>query len=508
MRYTSTRSRSVSVSFETAICTGYASDGGLYVPESIPSITADALCKWSNLSYPNLAFAILRLFIAKDEITDEELRSICASAMQAFDDPDQAIPVVEVGTTMYVAELFRGPTFCFKDLGMRVLIGLLSHFTSEGSGKNMTLLVSTTGDTGPAAVQAVADVNNPRLSLLVHYPMGQISDFQRRQLTTVTSDRVKVVAYQGGGDDMDLPIKRILSSAPDDKVWTGVNSYNIGRPLMQLVHYVWTYLRVVEREAAKRGAACDYTQEVAFVIPTGAMGNIAGGYMAKQMGLPIRKLVAAVNANDASHRVIQHGELRKLPMIKTLSEAMNVQIPYNLERLLFYCTGQDHALIASWMKQVDSSDCLDLSSWLDRLQEDFASATASDEQVCAAISSALATHQYCIDPHTAVGWCAAEQLGYYTTAAEAESSSASLGCPAVLLATASPCKFQNAYATALGPDGWTAYTASPQYPAGARRILEGEELPPAIYKAESTLEASQRAWEVYARDLIRELEQP
>jgi threonine synthase len=508
MRYTSTRGRSVSVSFETAICTGYASDGGLFVPETIPSLTADVLSSWSHFSYPNLAFAILRLFIAKEEISDDDLRSICTSAMQAFDDPDQAIPVVEVGT-MYVAELFRGPTFCFKDLGMRVLIGLLSHFTSHGTGKNMTLLVSTTGDTGPAAVQAVADVNNPRLSLLVHYPMGQISDFQRRQLTTVTSDRVKVVAYEGGGDDMDLPIKRILASAPDGKIWTGVNSYNIGRPLMQLVHYVWTYLRVVEQEAAKRGADCDYTQAVTFIIPTGAMGNIAGGYMAKQMGLPIRKLVAAVNANDATHRVFQNGELRKLPMIKTLSEAMNVQIPYNLERLLFYRTGQDHALVASWMRQVESSDCLDLSPLLDRLQEDFASATASDEQVCAAISSAYANHNYYIDPHTAVGWCAAEQLGYYSAASsETEPSRSFSGCPAALLATASPCKFQNAYATALSPDGWKAYAASSQYPVGARRILEGEELPPAIYKAEPTLKASQRAWEAYARDLLRELELP
>jgi threonine synthase len=478
----------------------------LFVPETLPCITPELLTAWASLSYPDLTFAVLRRFISSDEISNDDLKKICGAAMAAFEDPSNAVPVVKVGN-LYVAELFRGPTFCFKDLGMRVLVGLLSHFVSKRPGQSATLIVSTTGDTGPAAVQAVADANNPSLSLLVHYPLGQISDFQRRQLTTVSSPRVRVVAYEGGGDDMDLPIKRMLSSPPAGCMWTGVNSYNVGRPLMQLVHYVWTYLRVIEAEAAKKSGAPDYSQEVAFVIPTGAMGNIAGGYLAKQMGLPVSKLIAAVNANDASHRVIQTGQLQKKPMITTLSEAMNVQIPYNLERLLFYRTGQNHELVSQWMKEVDSKASLDVTLWLDRLQEDFQSATASDSQVCEAITSVLSSFQYYIDPHTAVGWSAADQLGHTAYPSSVTNTASSSGVPpAVLLATASPCKFENAYTTALGPEGWKTYLASSDYPEPARRISEGTEIPPVMYRAEPTLTASQTEWERQARELVRILE--
>jgi threonine synthase len=226
------------------------------------------------------------------------------------------------------------------------------------------------------------------------------------------------------------------------------------------------------------------------------------------MGLPIRKLVAAVNANDASHRVILDGQLQKKPMVKTLSEAMNVQIPYNLERLLFYRTGQNHELVSQWMNHVESFSSLDLTAWQERLQEDFQSATASDADVCEAIASVWSAFGYFMDPHTAVGWCAADQLGY--TAPVRTPAGRSSGCapPAVLLATASPCKFENAYATALGPEGWKAYVASSQYPASARRILEGNEIPPLRYPGESTLQESQAQWERQAREIVRTLEDP
>jgi threonine synthase len=278
---------------------------------------------------------------------------------------------------------------------------------------------------------------------------------------------------------------------------------------MQLVHYVWTYLRVIQAEAATKGtsSACDYSQSITFVIPTGAMGNIAGGYMAKQMGLPIRKLVVAVNANDASHRVIQTGQLQKKPLIRTLSEAMNIQIPYNLERLLFYRTSQNHELISQWMKEVDSRASLDLTSWLEKLREDFDSAAASDSQVCEAIATVLSRFQYYMDPHTAVGWSAADQLGYTASPLGSQAPSTGGSSPVVLLATASPCKFENAYSTALGPEGWKAYVASSEYPVAARRISECTEVPPIMYSAEPTLEASQTAWERQAREIVRKLEQ-
>jgi threonine synthase len=228
---------------------------------------------------------------------------------------------------MYIAELFSGPTFCFKDFGMRPVIHLLSYFATKRN-QPITLLVSTTGDTGPAAVHAVHEVANPLLTILVHYPHGQISDFQRRQLTTLQSKYVKVVAFEGGGDDMDKPIKDtlLLSNSSNNKnnhlgrkqqhngaddggdegnpvkeeegekgrIFCGINSYNIGRPLMQMIHFIWIYLRMAEELGLQLG---DVEPPIDLVLPTGAMGNLTGGYMAKQMGIPIGKLCCGVNIN-------------------------------------------------------------------------------------------------------------------------------------------------------------------------------------------------------------------
>jgi threonine synthase len=274
MRYTSTRNHDIDCSFEQALLGGYAADGGLYVPRTsaLPKITGAMLHSWQQLSYPDLMQRVVRLFISTEEVTNAELELVCRNAMQGFENPDQAVPLVELKSShgnhkdnttdddaVYVAELFHGPTFCFKDLGMRAVIQLLHLFaTKHRQGKQVTLLVNTTGDTGPAAARAVADLESNdrndhgdhtsvtmtgRVSLAVHYPHDQISDLQRRQMTTLRSSRVHVVAYQGGGDDMDLPIKRLLASKHQsvddattsstttitDTVWTGVNSYNIVR---------------------------------------------------------------------------------------------------------------------------------------------------------------------------------------------------------------------------------------------------------------------------------------
>lgn len=239
MRYTSTRDASKSYTFEEALCSGYAPDGGLYVPESLPQVDASKLKHWATLSYVDLATEVLGLFIAPEEISTEDLASLCQSALKGF--PAAAVvPVVKVGN-VYVAELFHGPTFCFKDLGLQAVIHWLAHFATLRQTK-VSLVVSTTGDTGPAAVQAIRDVDNPLMGILVHYPDGQISEFQRKQITTLPSQNIKVAAFQGGGDDMDLPIKRIMASSDDasetKRIVCGVNSYNIGRPLMQMVHYV------------------------------------------------------------------------------------------------------------------------------------------------------------------------------------------------------------------------------------------------------------------------------
>jgi threonine synthase len=288
MRYTSTRNTTLNVSFEQALTSGYAPDGGLFVPRCcavgdrnstsssttkmlLPSLDGRLLRTWQPLSYPALLQAVLRLFIDVTEVADDDLERICHEALQGFRDPRHAIPLVELqggdddnneDDGLTIVELFHGPTFCFKDLGMRAVLGLLQHFGQKRQ-RTITLLVSTTGDTGPAAAQAVADQTTTTtnaagggggggepqqqqqegfLKLAVHYPHEQISDFQRRQMTCLQSPHIQVIAFDGGGDDMDAPIKAFLQHPDETVVRTGINSYNIVRSQGDVV---FVLLRVV-----------------------------------------------------------------------------------------------------------------------------------------------------------------------------------------------------------------------------------------------------------------------
>lgn len=354
MRYTSTRSGSVSCTFEEAICSGYAPDGGLFVPDctsaAFPLATAAERTAWFRLSYLELTAVILRFFISRTEVSDQDLHDILKLSFDGFEDPIHVVPIIAMQQTeeeedatppashpptkrFFIAELFKGPTFCFKDLAMRVVVNLLEHFMRKRR-QPICLLAATTGDTGPALARAVADIYKSTtstskeershatvpptrfLTAVVHYPDGQISDFQRKQLTTVNCDEaVRIVTFQGGGDDMDAPIKSILSSEGQHQeqeegkskcLVGGVNSFNIGRPLMQAVHFVWTYLRVVEQIQSKEqsedssdnddngsGGSNDDILALDIIVPTGAWGNLVGGYFAKALGVPIATLVRA-----------------------------------------------------------------------------------------------------------------------------------------------------------------------------------------------------------------------
>lgn len=282
MKYKSTRSdndNDAIVSFETALCNGYSPiDGGLYVPIHLNNnnddnkfITIENLLLWKLYPYSQLMYTILRYFIDMNEISNDDLQAICNNAFISFANPNSPIPVVPIqimsnndDTTtttnnndndhqgkkypsVSIAELFHGPTFCFKDYGMRIVIYLLSYFATKRQNK-ILLLVSTTGDTGPAAIQAVSDCHNPLLQIIIHYPYQQISNIQRKQLTTASSSYSHVVAFEGGGDDMDIPLKKLLykqqnkqnkqkqheegnendnTTSKNNDTWTGVNSYNI-----------------------------------------------------------------------------------------------------------------------------------------------------------------------------------------------------------------------------------------------------------------------------------------
>lgn len=488
MRFRSTRGGAAGATFEQVISTGYAPDGGLYVPESLPKLSIDVLGKWSGLDFPSLAEAVLGMFVG-DEITPTDLSAIVRGCYADFQH-DEIVPVRRVGE-VHVVELFHGPTFCFKDLGQQPLCRFLAHF-AERRGAKRTVLVSTTGDTGPAAMRAVSDAGSKYIDIVVFYPEGQISDLQRRQMTTVSSDSARVVAFQGGGDDMDLPLKRLAGDQAFVERYglCGINSFNFGRPVAQLVHYFWAYFRVLEDRGLALGAPVD------FVIPTGAMGNIAAGYIAKNMGLPIRRLVAGVNDNDITHRTFSTGEFHRNPqMHKTLSDAINIQVPYNMERIFYYLTGGDAPLIASWMEQMDRTGRLTLPQvWLTKLQEVFGSCRVNDEAMCTALRRGLDEHGYLSDPHTAVGLAAA--WGTYGSSVNE--------VPVAVLATASPCKFEVSVTEAVGASRWAAYASGESFPAEAHRALAARELAFLTMKAEAgkALADTQDAWERDVRGML------
>jgi len=488
MRFVSTRGRAGTASFEEVISRGYAPDGGLYVPDALPKLTLDELRRWQSLTFADLAEVLLLLFVGNELGGRDELRNLVQSCYKGFT-CEEIVPVRRIGG-FHVAELFHGPTFCFKDLGQQPLVRMLAHFAKQ-RGIRRTMLVSTTGDTGPAAMRAVADSASSNLDIMVFFPKGQISELQRRQMTSVVSGHAQVSAFEGGGDDMDLPLKRLAADRQfaAEQGLCGVNSYNLGRPLAQTVHFFWTYFRTLEQCGLDVGAMVDV------IVPSGALGNLASAYMAKKMGLPLGRLVAATNSNDITHRTISAGEFHRIEtMEKTLSEAINIQVPYNMERIFYYLTGEDHSLVSTWMQEMECSGQLTLpATWLTKMREEFSSSRVDDEAMCAAVRSAVEQHGYLVDPHTAVALAAAWRL-------YGEGNMSKV--PAVVMATASPCKFEATLTEAVGAARWSAYLASTDFPKEARAVLSASEGPCGLLKSQGSLAASQDAWEAGVRRLL------
>jgi len=262
-----------------------------------------------------------------------------------------------------------------------------------------------------------------------------------------------------------------------------------------MIHFIWIYLKTVTQLGVEPG---DVSVPIDVILPTGAMGNITGGYMAKKMGVPLGLLCAGVNINDITHRVIETGKFhRSHTMERTLSEAINIQVPYNFERILFYLTNGNYSLISEWMTCMESNNKLDLDAiWLRKLQDDFRSARVTDAEMCEAMKSVIVNDDYFIDPHTAVAIAAAKKLGYFVKASGGQPYSF------VILATASPCKLQESVSAAIGKSGWEDYCDS-SFPCRAENVLQKEEIPPTFYpRANGTLADTQTDWETRAITII------
>jgi threonine synthase len=428
MKYVSTRGAAPVLGFGDVLLAGLASDGGLYLPESWPALPP--LDELRGLTYAQIAVKVMWPFV-DGEIDRAAFERIVADSYATFDTPE-VCPVVPLGATasgaeLWLLELFRGPTLAFKDVALQLVGRLFDHVLTE-RGERVCILGATSGDTGSAAIEAVRDRSH--VDIFVLFPDGRVSDVQRRQMTTVPSANVHAVAVDGTFDDCQDLVKAAFADElfRDEVRLSAVNSINWARVMAQIVYYVTAHLSV-----APDGGP------VSFCVPTGNFGNILAGWAAKQMGLPVERLVVASNRNDILTRFFTTGTMQIQGVVPTTSPSMDIQISSNLERLLFESFGRDGAAVAELMSNFRADGTVSVrTEVLDALRSEFDAGRVDDESAAAVIRSVHERSRMLIDPHTAIAVGIAEQL-------QGDPS-----VPVVALATAHPAKFPDAVEAAVG----------------------------------------------------------
>lgn len=421
MRYISTRGQAPVLGFGEAMMTGLARDGGLYVPETIPTLTAAEIAALAGLPYEEVAFRVMRPFVG-DSFGDDEFRAIIARAYAGFH--AARAPLVQIGPGHFLLELFHGPTLAFKDFAMQ-LIGQLFQAHLARTGERVTIVGATSGDTGSAAIEAFRGL--PNVDVYILYPHGRVSEVQRRQMTTPAESNVHALAMDGDFDACQARLKDMFNDHAfrDGMRLAGVNSINWARVLAQVVYY---FTAAVSLGAPQRA--------VDFTVPTGNFGDIYAGSIARAMGLPIGRLVIATNQNDILHRAMSTGDYRTEGVRPSISPSMDIQVSSNFERALFDASGRDAAVVRAMMAELKSGGFAIPQGILGALRDGFASGRVSEEETLATIARLHATTGELLCPHSAVG----------VTVAEAHLSAA----PMVTLATAHPAKFPDAVERATG----------------------------------------------------------
>ncbi|MGP1355003.1 threonine synthase [Roseicyclus sp.] len=422
MRYVSTRGRAPELTFEEAMLTGLARDGGLYVPAEMPRMSAGDIAALAGLSYEEVAFRVMRPFIG-DAFSDDEFAGLIARAYAGFGHEARA-PLKQLQPNHFLLELFHGPTLAFKDFAMQ-LIGQLFEAALTRAGERVTIVGATSGDTGSAAMEAFRGLD--AVSVFILFPHGRVSEVQRRQMTCVREGNAHALAIDGTFDDAQARVKDMFNDfAFRDRVrLAGVNSINWARVLAQVVYY---FTAAVSLGAPHRA--------VSFCVPTGNFGDIFAGHVARAMGLPIEKLIVATNRNDILHRALSSGDYTPEGVAPTISPSMDIQVSSNFERALFGAYGRDGAAVAQLMDELKAGGFRISQGALERLREDFASGRAGEEETSAMIARARAGMGELLCPHTAVGVHVAQGFTGAT--------------PLVTLATAHPAKFPDAVEAATG----------------------------------------------------------
>ncbi|HSL78571.1 MAG TPA: threonine synthase [Pseudolabrys sp.] len=425
MRYVSTRGEAAPLDFVEVMLAGLARDGGLYVPESWPALDRETIAGFAGKPYAEVAVDVLRPFVGGG-IADADLARMAREAYGGFRHPATA-PLVQLDSSLFVLELFHGPTLAFKDLAMQLVARLMDHALHQ-RGERTTIVVATSGDTGGAAAEAFR--GRGQVDVVVLFPSGRISDVQQRMMTTVPDNNVHAVAIEGTFDDCQALVKAMFNHhAFRDRVrLSGVNSINWARIVAQAVYY---FTAAVALGAPHR--------KIAFTVPTGNFGDVYAGYVAALMGLPVDRLVIATNTNDILARTFATGTYEIRDVVATMSPSMDIQVSSNFERLLFDATGRDAASVRTLMGSLAQSRRFVVSAQALKELRTLFSANRADEQECAAeIRAWMKEANYCVDPHTAIALAVAEK----------ETRDASV--PMVVLSTADPAKFPAAVKAACG----------------------------------------------------------
>ena len=439
MRYVSTRGRAPELGFADVLLAGLASDGGLYVPASWPQL---APRRSSTASYVDRAVEVMLPFVEPD-IDEITLTHLCTEAYSTFRHP-AVVPLVQTGPNQWVQELFHGPTLAFKDVALQLVGKMFDHVLAQ-RGERVTIVGATSGDTGSAAIDGVSGCDN--VDIIILYPLGRTSDVQRKQMTTVDSPNAHAVAVEGTFDDCQDLVKAMFNDA-DFRArnnLSAVNSINWARVMAQTVYYVV--------------AAETFAEQSTFVVPTGNFGNVLAGWIAREMGAPIKDFVLASNRNDILTRFVNDADMTARPVEPSLSPSMDIQVSSNFERLLFEMNGRDGGMTDEQLTRFRSVGRLDIEAdqRAEFIDGSFRAAAFDDDATLAEISRMRGESGMVLDPHTATA----------TAAARLFAGPGGSQNPMITLATAHPAKFPDAVEQATG--------GRPALPAHLADLFDREE---------------------------------
>ena len=422
MQYVSTRGTAPALNFGEAMMTGLARDGGLYVPAVVPVMAPGDIAALAGLPYEEIAFRVMRPYLG-GFFADDEFQGLIHKAYAGFSHAARA-PMVQLAHNHFLLELFHGPTLAFKDFAMQI-IGQMMQAALARTGERITIVGATSGDTGSAAMEAFRGLDN--VDVFVLFPQGRVSSVQRRQMTTPVEANCHALAMEGDFDDCQARVKDMFNDLAfrDGVRLAGVNSINWARVLAQVVYYFYA--------AVALGAP---GRSVSFTVPTGNFGDVFAGHIARQMGLPIERLVIATNQNDILDRALRSGEYRTDGVKPSISPSMDIQVSSNFERALFDAYGRDGAAVTALMAELKAGGFHISQGALGMLRDSFASGRCSEAETVATIRRVFAETGEVLCPHSAIGVKVAEDhLG---------------AVPMITLATAHPAKFPDAVEAAMG----------------------------------------------------------